>query len=68
MPGPTRAERSARLTHLSNRRRPRPARVIFCVQDVISPLLANIYLHYVLDLWAHRWREKQAFGDVILVR
>jgi RNA-directed DNA polymerase len=35
---------------------------------VISPLLANIYLHYVLDLWAHRWREKQATGDVILVR
>jgi len=35
---------------------------------VISPLLANIYLHYVLDLWAHRWREKHAFGDVILVR
>ena len=35
---------------------------------VISPLLANIYLHDVLDLWAHRWREKNAFGDVILVR
>src|SRR5271157_4337642 len=35
---------------------------------VISPLLANIYLHYVLDLWAHRWREKQASGDVILIR
>ena len=33
-----------------------------------QPLLANVYLHYVLDLWAHRWREKQAFGDVILVR
>lgn len=28
----------------------------------ISPLLANIYLHYVLDLWAHRWRRKQAHG------
>jgi group II intron reverse transcriptase/maturase len=35
---------------------------------VISPLLANIYLHYVLDLWAHQWREKYAIGDVILVR
>jgi RNA-directed DNA polymerase len=35
---------------------------------VISPLLANIYLHYVLDLWAHRWREKHANGDIILVR
>jgi group II intron reverse transcriptase/maturase len=35
---------------------------------VVSPLLANIYLHYVLDLWAHQWRKKRAAGDVILVR
>jgi group II intron reverse transcriptase/maturase len=34
----------------------------------ISPLLANIYLHYVFDLWAHEWRKKQANGDVIIVR
>jgi RNA-directed DNA polymerase len=34
----------------------------------ISPLLANIYLHYVLDLWAHQWRNRQARGDVIIVR
>jgi hypothetical protein len=34
----------------------------------ISPLLANIYLHYVLDLWTQRWRSKQARGDVIIVR
>ncbi|MEB2363795.1 MAG: group II intron reverse transcriptase/maturase [Bryobacterales bacterium] len=34
----------------------------------ISPLLANIYLHYVLDLWAHAWRRRQARGDVIIVR
>jgi group II intron reverse transcriptase/maturase len=34
----------------------------------ISPLLANIYLHYVFDLWAQRWRQKQARGDVIVVR
>lgn len=34
----------------------------------ISPLLANIVLHYVLDLWAHHWRRTQAKGDVILVR
>ena len=34
---------------------------------VISPLLANIYLHYVLDLWAQAWR-RQAQGDVIIVR
>lgn len=35
---------------------------------VISPLLANIYLHYVLDLWAQRWRAQQASGEMILVR
>lgn len=33
-----------------------------------SPLLANIYLHYAFDLWAHSWRKKRARGDVILVR
>jgi len=35
---------------------------------VISPLLANIYLHYVLDLWTHRWRRVRTDGDVIVVR
>ena len=35
---------------------------------VISPLLANIYLHYVLDLWAERWRRREATGDMIVVR
>jgi group II intron reverse transcriptase/maturase len=35
---------------------------------VISPLLANIYLHYVLDLWAHQWRKQHAAGEVIVVR
>jgi RNA-directed DNA polymerase len=34
----------------------------------ISPLLSNIYLHLVLDLWVQRWKRKQARGDVILVR
>jgi group II intron reverse transcriptase/maturase len=34
----------------------------------ISPLLANVYLHYVLDLWTHKWRSKQAHGDLIIVR
>ncbi len=33
-----------------------------------SPLLANVYLHYVLDLWAGWWRKHQARGDVIIVR
>ncbi len=35
--------------------------------SVISPVLANIYLHYVLDLWVSNWR-KSAHGDVIIVR
>jgi len=34
----------------------------------ISPLLANIYLHYVLDVWVHRWRKTESRGDVIIVR
>ncbi len=34
----------------------------------ISPLLANIYLHYALDLWADQWRHKHAHGDMVLVR
>jgi RNA-directed DNA polymerase len=33
-----------------------------------SPLLANVYLHYVFDLWVQRWRRTQADGDVIVVR
>jgi len=35
---------------------------------VISPLLANIYLHYALDLWAHQWRQRKARGEVYIVR
>jgi len=35
---------------------------------VISPCLANLYLHHVLDLWVEAWRKKQAKGDVIIVR
>ena len=33
-----------------------------------SPLLANIYLHYVLDLWVQQWRRRHARGDVVIVR
>jgi len=36
--------------------------------SVISPLLANIYLHYAFDLWAKRWRQREATGDMIIVR
>ena len=35
---------------------------------VISPLLANVYLHYVFDLWVNLWRRKYATGDIIVVR
>ena len=36
--------------------------------SVASPLLANVYLHYVFDLWADRWRRREATGDMIIVR
>jgi RNA-directed DNA polymerase len=35
---------------------------------VVSPLLANVYLHYVYDLWVQRWRQRHATGDMIVVR
>jgi retron-type reverse transcriptase len=34
----------------------------------ISPLLANIFLHYVFDLWIAKWRRGQARGDMIVIR
>jgi hypothetical protein len=51
----------------------RPAAMVreqvrYCVRGVLSPLLANIYLHYVFDLWLQRWRRRDAKGDVIVVR
>jgi RNA-directed DNA polymerase len=36
--------------------------------SVASPLLANIYLHYVFDLWAARWRRREATGNMIILR
>jgi len=36
--------------------------------SVISPLLSNVYLHYVFDLWAERWRRREATGDMIMIR
>ncbi len=35
---------------------------------VLSPLLANVFLHYVFDLWIHQWRKRYAQGDVVVVR
>ena len=34
----------------------------------VSPLLANIYLHYVLDLWVQQWRKRNASGEIIIIR
>ena len=34
----------------------------------VSPLLANVYLHYVFDLWVRHWRHRRAQGDMIVVR
>ena len=42
--------------------------IAHCVGGVISPLLANVYLHHVLDLWADWWRRHHARGEVIIVR
>ena len=36
--------------------------------SVISPLLANVYLNYVFDLWAERWRRREATGEMIILR
>ena len=44
-------------------------KVTFCVRGVVSPILANVYLHYVLDLWFHKeWRARAARGNTIIVR
>src|SRR5450755_2931051 len=46
----------------------RPEKITFCVHGVISPLLSNIYLHYVFDLWAQQWRTRRARGDMVIIR
>jgi len=46
----------------------RTTTVCTIVGGVISPLLANVYLHYVFDLWAERWRRREARGDMMIVR
>ncbi len=45
-----------------------PRELVNCVCSVASPLLANVYLHYVFDLWVRQWRGRHATGDVIVVR
>jgi RNA-directed DNA polymerase len=46
----------------------RPGRVGTPQGAVVSPVLANIYLHYVFDLWAHQWRRRHASGEITFVR
>src|SRR3954468_9218296 len=46
----------------------RTTAVCTIVGGVISPLLANVYLHYGFDLWAERWRRREAHGDMIIIR
>ena len=44
-------------------------RTTFCVQGVVSPVLANVFLHYVLDLWfPKRWRPNVPDGEAVIVR
>src|SRR5467141_2900957 len=45
-----------------------PPKFTFCVRGVLSPLIANVYLHYVFDLWVQHWRTHRAKGEVIVVR
>src|SRR6266536_2907969 len=52
----------------SPRRAATDRQVANCVGAVLSPLLANVYLHYVFDLWAQQWRRRYARGDVLIVR
>jgi len=67
MPVPIQAERFARLTHLNQGRRPILARVIFCVQAVVSPLLSNIYLDSLDHLMAGNGIEMVRYADDFVV-
>jgi hypothetical protein len=46
----------------------RRLQVVLRAGAVVSPLLANVYLHYVFDLWVEAWRKKVTRGEVIVVR
>ena len=59
---------AAHPAYQAPREAPRRIQITFCVHGVASPLLANVYLHYVFDLWAERWRRREAKGNVIILR
>src|SRR5882672_11065522 len=61
------AQPTARRPTMQTPLQPGP-KVIFCVRGAISPLLANVYMFYAFDLWAERWRRREATGDMIIVR
>src|SRR5260370_27890317 len=61
------ASRSPRVRS-KTRARSEKAQITFCVRGVISPLLANIYLHYAFDLWVNVWRKKWTHGEVVVIR
>ena len=65
---PLKAQVKHRVTGSPTPHYPLEFEITFCVRGVDSPLLANVYLHYVFDLWADAWRRKVATGDVIIVR
>ena len=65
---PTHLLAADRIRPLEAAAGPSATQVTFCVRGVISPLLANVYLHYCFDLWAERWRRHEARGDMIVVR
>src|ERR1017187_6008033 len=65
---PLKAQVKDRVTRSPTPHHPLKFEITFCVRGVASPLIANVYLHYLFDLWADLWRRKAAKGDVIIVR
>ena len=61
---------SASMAHSPHPTQPARVKTVFgkIVGGLISPLLANIYLHYAYDLWVERWRRRHASGAIIVVR
>jgi len=60
--------RQSALDFCRNRSRRSNSKLSFAFGESLPPILANLYLHYVLDLWVDSWRKKKATGDVIIVR
>ena len=65
---PTESETTCTVGNLSHGSRETPATSASPMVAVISPLYANVFLHYVLDLWINDWRKRHAHGEVTIVR